>query len=134
MILSLLACGDPELQFDISPSPLDLGTVDFVAEMPDEGYASGSVSLANVGETSAVLTMPEYDTEVFCIAGFTTQAFPVEMSEVKPGSTYVLTVGICGYPPGNAGEEVETSFEVWTDGTPDTLTVDVVFTPNRVTD
>ena len=28
MILSLFACGDPELQFDISPSPLDLGVVD----------------------------------------------------------------------------------------------------------
>lgn len=134
MLLLLAACGRTPLEFDIAPNPLDLGVVDFPAEMPDDGYARGTVSFANVGDNAGVLTLPEYDAEVFCIAGFTTQAFPVEMGTVEPGSTYVLDVGICGYPPGDGGTEVSASFEVWTDGDPDTLVAEVVFTANRVTD
>ena len=134
MVVLLLACGRTPLEFEISPQPLDLGVVDFPAEMPDDGYARGNISLANVGEDAGVLTLPEYDTEVFCIDGLTTQAFPAPMGTVEPGSTYVLDVGICGYTAGSAGTELTASFEVWTDGDPDTLVAEVVFTPNRITD
>jgi hypothetical protein len=132
-MLLLLACATP-VEFTVTPETLDLGTVDFVAEMPEDGFAQGVVTLTNGGEEAVSLTMPEYDTESLCLLGFTTQELPVEMGVVNPGSSYQITVGICGYPPGSDGSLVGTSFDVWTDGDPDTLTVPVSFTPNRISE
>jgi hypothetical protein len=132
-MLLLLACAET-LEFDVIPETLDLGEVEITAEMPEGGFAQGVVTLRNAGEVGATLALPEYDTTSLCLAGFTTQEFPVDLGEVNPGASYLFTVGICGYPPGMDGAVVGTSFEVWTDGDPDTLTVPVSFTPTRVFD
>ncbi len=134
LILAALACGPEPVEFTLAPEILEFGTIDFPPEMPDGGYADLQLTVTNTGETDGTLTLPEPDPEIFCIAGFTTQAFPVDVGAVNPGSAYVFTVGLCGYPPGNAGTEVSTSFDILTDGDPATLTVPVTFTPNRVTE
>lgn len=134
VLLQLLACGPEPVTFAFEPASLDFGEVDFPPEMPDGGYAQLGLSVTNTGETDGVLSLPEPDPEIFCIAGFTTQEFPVNIGTVNPGSTYVFTVGLCGYPPGSAGTLLDTSFDIRTDGDPDTLTVPVSFTPNRVTE
>lgn len=136
VLLLALGCGPEPVTFTITPASLEFGPVDFPPEdqMPAGGYAQKQVTVTNTGETDGVLSLPEPDPEVFCIAGFTTQEFPVDLGVVNPGSTYVFTVGLCGYPPGNDGVEVATSFDIDTDGDPATLTVPVTFTPNRITE
>ena len=50
-------CGGTVTEVEISPSPLDLGTVLFPTEMPEGGYASAEVEIVNVGEEAAELTL-----------------------------------------------------------------------------
>ncbi|GDX79228.1 hypothetical protein LBMAG42_10390 [Deltaproteobacteria bacterium] len=134
MLAVLAACGPEPVEFTLAPEILEFGTVAFPPEMPDGGYAELQLTVTNTGETDGNLTLPEPDPEIFCISGFTTQEFPVDVGTVNPGSAYVFTVALCGYPPGNAGTEVSTSFDILTDGDPETLTVPVTFTPDRVTE
>lgn len=135
MLFALLAaCGPEPVVFTLSPETLDYGVVDFPPEMPGDAYATQQLSVTNTGETDGVLELPEPDPDIFCIAGFTTQDFPAPVGTVGPGSTYVFNVGLCGYPPGDAGSEVTETFDIWTDGDPDTITVTVKFTPNRITE
>jgi len=136
LLLLALGCGPEPVTFSLSPATLAYGTVDFppADQMPAGGYAQAQLTVTNTGETEGSLSLPEPDPEVFCIEGFTTQEFPVDIGVVKPGSTYLFNVGLCGYPPGNSGAEVSTSFDIDTDGDPATLTVAVTFTPNRITE
>lgn len=134
LLFAALACAPEPVTFTVSPQPLAFGVVDFPPEMPDEGYAQEQVSVTNTGETTGSLTFPEPDPVVFCIPGVSDGGFPLDLGEVRPGSSYVVNVGLCGYPPGEAGEEVSVSFDLETDGDPATLTVEVTFTPNRITE
>lgn len=129
-----LACGPETVEFAFDPAVLEFGTVNFPPEMPDDAYAQLQVTVTNTGETDGHLTLPEPDPEIFCIDGFTTQEFPADVGEVNPGSAYVFTVGLCGYPPGTADSVVESGVDITTDGVPETLTVPVTFTPNRMTE
>ncbi len=133
-LLALSACGPEPVTFSFSPAVLEFGDVDFPPEMPDDGYAVEVLSITNTGETTGELTLPEPDPEVFCIGGFSEATYPADLGEVRPGSTYVLNVGLCGYPPSMQDQLVETRFEVRTDGDPAVLTVEVTFTPNRITE
>lgn len=132
--LLTLACVQETVEFAFEPAVLDFGRVNFPPEMPDDGYAQLQLTVTNTGETDGHLTLPEPDAEIFCIEGFTTQEFPADVGEVNPGSAYVFTVGLCGYPPGTADSLVETALEITTDGLPETLTAPVTFTPNRMTE
>lgn len=133
MLLYLFACAT-EVEISILPASLDLGDVDITADMPDEGYyAAGVITLTNDGENTVALSLPEYETTSLCLQGFTTQEFPVSLGDVEQDQSFAITVGICGYPPGSDGSPVSAPFEVWTDGTPDTLDLIVTFTPHQVT-
>lgn len=129
----LLACAET-VEISVVPETLDLGDVDILPDMPDEGYyAAGVVTLTNDGENNVSLQLPEYDTTSLCIQGFLTQEFPVDMSELEPGQSLAITVGICGYPPGQDGLPTAAPFDVWTGGDPDTVVVSVAFVPHQVT-
>jgi hypothetical protein len=134
MLLLALACAPETVSFTVDPQPLDFGVVDFPPEMPDGGYAQAQVSVTNSGEAVGSLTFPAPDPEIFCIAGFPEENFPVELGEVKPGSTYLLNVGLCGYPPGEAGEPLSVGFDLETSGEPAVVFVEVQFTANRITE
>ena len=134
LLVALLGCGREPVTFTLTPELLDFGPVDFPPEMPEGGYAPLQLTVQNTGETDGALTLPEPDPLVFCIAGFTTQEFPIDVGAVNAGSTYVFTVGLCGYTPGTAETVVSTSFDIDTDGDPATLTVPVTFIPHRLTE
>lgn len=130
----LFACAET-VDIEVVPEILDLGEVDILPDMPDDGYyASGIVRLKNDGETTVSLQLPEYDTTSLCIQGFLTQEFPVPMTELEPGQRFAITVGICGYPAGQDGQPTSASFDVWTGGDPDTVEVAVTFVPNQLTE
>lgn len=134
LLLLALACGPEPVTFAFDPASLDFGVVDFPPEMPDAGYAQQVLTITNTGETAGNLTLPEPDPEIFCIEGFSEANYPADLGEVRPGSSYLLKVGLCGYPPGKQDQLVETSIEIRTDGDPAVLVADVTFTPNRITD
>jgi hypothetical protein len=134
LLLLLTGCASETVTFSMSPQPLAFGAVDFPPEMPDGGYAVEMLSVTNTGDTTGSLTLPEPDPDIFCIAGFPEGSFPATLGEVGPGSTYILNVGLCGYPPGESGNLQQLSFDIETDGDPAILTVEVEFTPNRVTE
>ncbi len=133
-VLLLAGCGPEPVSFSFDPATLEYGIVVFPPEMPDEGYARMTLSITNTGETDGNLTLPEPDLDIFCIAGFVKENYPADLGEVRPGSTYILDVGLCGYPPGMQDLLVETGFEVETDGDPAVLEVAATFIPNRDTD
>ncbi|MSQ02234.1 MAG: hypothetical protein EXR71_10145 [Myxococcales bacterium] len=134
VVILAAGCGPEPVSFSFEPATLEYGIVDFPPEMPDDGYAQMMLSITNAGETAGNLTLPEPDLDIFCIAGFVKENYPAELGEVRPGSTYLLDVGLCGYPPSMQDLLVETGFEVQTDGDPASLDVAVAFTPNRITD
>lgn len=134
MILFLAACVTPA-ELDFAPSLLDFGEVDFAGEMPDGGYASATVTLTNEGESTVTIGLPAYDFDRLCLEGFPDDAdYPVDLGEIAPGASYVFVVGVCAYVSGEIGTEVETLFEVATDGEPASYDVNVVFTPVRSSD
>ena len=133
-MFALLACTDPN-DLDVFPRTLDLGEVEFAPEMPEEGYyAAGPIDLVNDGQSTLSLMLPEYDTTSLCIQGFLTQEFPVTMTELEPGQTFTLTVGICGYPPGNDGLETIAPFDVWLDSDAAPVELAAAFVPRQVTE
>jgi hypothetical protein len=133
MLLWLLAC-TPRADLVFSPDALDFGDVDFAGEMPDGGYASEDVTLTNDGHATITLSLPEYDADRLCLAGFDGRDFPVELGEIDAGSTYRFSVGVCAYVSGEIDTSVETELAVDTDGNPDTVTLPITFTPIRTSD
>lgn len=134
LLFFALACGPEPVTFTLSPAVLEFGTVSFPPEMPDGGYATTILSITNDGETEGTLTLPEPDLDIFCLGGFSDDAFPVALGDVGPGSTYQLQVALCGYPPGSADTLVSTSFDLQTSGDPGVVEAPVEFTPDRVTE
>ncbi len=132
-VLLLAGCGPEPVSFSFDPATLEYGIVSFPPEMPEPAYESMVLSITNTGETDGNLTLPEPDLDIFCIAGFGKENYPADLGEVRAGSTYILNVGLCGYPPSMQDLLVETGFEVETDGDPAALDVAVTFTPNRIT-
>jgi len=130
MLLILLGCS-PEFDILISPARLDLGVVDFAQEMPEEGYAPGSVSLINKGTGEPQLALLAYDDVHLCLPGYTGLDLPATIGTLPEGATASLLVAACGYEPGERDSEVYGTVTVGTGGTPSTVEIPVVFTPTR---
>ncbi len=131
MFAVLFACA-PTVGLVFTPDTLDFGEVDFAGELPEEGYASASVTLTNEGARPVALSLPAYDTERLCLAGYTTQTFPVDLGEAAPGSAFTFIVGVCAYVSGEIDTVVETGLEVDTDDAP--VSLPITFTPIRTAD
>jgi hypothetical protein len=136
-MLWLIACA-PKVEFDVNPTSLVFGEVDFGSyqtgeDMPENGWAYGEIQLTNVGKGTTSLSLPEYDTDRLCVAGYEADRtdWPVPLGDIEPEATLKLGVGVCGYEPGELTSEVTTQVDVWTDGDPDTLSISVTFTPVR---
>jgi hypothetical protein len=127
-ILALLVgCAGQTLSF--SPDTLDFGEVDFAGELPEEGYAVETVTLTNDGSAADTLSLQAYDQDHLCLAGFTTQDFPVDLGSVSSGGSYTFRVGVCAYVSGEVDTEVSTTIEV--EGDNGAVSLPVTFTPVR---
>lgn len=126
------ACAEPADQVGVDPTEVDLGEVEFSAEVPDGGFASVDLVFTNLTEEEDLrLTLPGYDGDRLCIEGFDAGESR-EMTTMGPGSTYVLTVGVCAYLMGEQTTLVETGISVETSLRPSSITVPIRFTPVRV--
>lgn len=124
-------CGPaPGLVFE--PDRLDFGEVDFAGELPEDGYDSHSVQLVNKGNKSIALSLPEYDTDRLCLAGFGGQDFPVDLGELPPDASYTFIVGLCGY--GTSGIDTLMELELAVDGGDDRVSLPISFTPIRTSE
>jgi hypothetical protein len=127
-ILALLVgCAGQTLSF--SPDTLDFGEVDFAGELPEEGYAVETVTLTNDGSAADTLSLQAYDQDHLCLAGFTTQDFPVDLGSVSSGGSYTFRVGVCAYVSGEVDTEVSATIEV--EGDNGAVSLPVTFTPVR---
>lgn len=135
MLLALLfACSNPaELAF--TPSELALGEVDFGGEMPESGYASASVTLAHGGGPAVNLSLPAYDFDHLCVAGFPDdQTYPLALGDLEEGGSYTFEVGICAYVPGELTTEVATELVVEADADPWEVVLPITFTAIRTSE
>lgn len=112
-----------------SPERLDFGEVDFAGELPEDGYASESVSLANAGKRTVAIALPAFDDDRLCLAGFDGRDFPVELGELAPDAAYTFVVGVCGYVSGEVDSSVTTELVV--DGSDGPVALPITFTPIR---
>ena len=96
--------------------------------MPDEGYDAQTVTVKNTGEEELDVILQSFDFNLLCLDGFT--AAPVLVPTLDPGSSYVFTVGVCGYDE-EAGRDVETSgsLDFAADGLDGTQSVSWSYTP-----
>lgn len=131
VLLALVACSDPAA-LTFSPASLDFGEVDFGGEMPDGGYASETVTLRQEGGPAVALSLPAYDFDRLCLAGFPDDRdYPRALDTLEEGGSYVFEVGVCAYVPGELTSEIETEVVVETDGDPSYVTLPIRFTAVR---
>lgn len=136
-LLSASACkgGGGEGPIEASPASLDFGVVDFQGpplncDPDDGGCAPISLDLTNVSEATISLSAPQgYDGERLCVDGFEADG-PLSFGDLAPGSTYRVTVSVCGYAAGERDTEVSGSLSFGADGET-ALTVPWSFTPVR---
>lgn len=131
MTLLVLACtAEPNL--DWSPTELDLGTVDFAQDMPEEGYNPETVTITNVGEREdVVLEVADYDAERLCLPGFPDRTPPFELATVPPGLYALLNVAVCGQVAGDLGQTITTEIRLTTSGEPTEIRIPVTFLSTR---
>lgn len=128
ILLPLLsACGSSGL-VTAFPTSLDFGTVDFIADTPSGGYAPTALTVRNGGETELGVTVTGLDFERLCVDGFA--ASPIDIGTLSPGSSYVFTVGVCGYDRegGERDTLVSGAFSIDADGA-EPVAVPWSFTP-----
>lgn len=123
----LSACGSAGL-VTAFPTSLDFGAVDFLDDVPSGGFAPTVLTVRNGGEADLAIALTDVDFERLCVAGFA--ASPIDIGTLSPGSSYVLTVGVCGYDRegGERDTLVSGAFTIEADGA-EPVVVPWSFTP-----
>lgn len=130
LIGSVIGCGGA-LELDMSPSSLDLGTIDFDEEMPEEGFNPQPVTVRNVSDVDTVLSVIDDDPDRLCVQGFPEPQVPYELGTLPAGASYTLQVAACGYLPGERDSSVVTGLTLGADGAAAPLDLSVTFVPTR---
>ena len=129
-MLLLVACA-PKVDLSIDPESLDFGDVEIGAEVPDGGFAEEDVVITNEGDAAVTLVLEAYSTEHLCVSGLD-GSVATELPEMSAGASYTLRVGVCGYAQGEEGSVLHEPLTISTGGDPATYSVDVSYTPIRV--
>ena len=120
---------------EASPASLDFGSVDFQGPPincdPDEGgCAPTALDLTNLSGAAISLSAPQgYDGEHLCLDGFEPDG-ALSFGDLASGSTYRVTVSVCGYGAGERDTEVSGELRFAADGEA-ALSVPWSFTPVR---
>ena len=122
-------CGKDAGQLGVFPSALDYGEVDFLDEMPEEGYASTELRLTNSGEVPLALTLATLDLDHLCAPGF--GSVPADLVELEPEESYSLFIGVCAYSAegGERDSEVRGQIVIESDDLDGPVSVPWSFTP-----
>lgn len=111
----LLGCG-PSVVIEVSPAEVDLGTVDFAVEMPEEGYNPTAVTLTNVGTADTTITVTDDDPDHLCLQGFSTFDAPYDLGDIPAGGSYTFEIAACGQLQGEMDTEVATEVRLSASG------------------
>lgn len=133
MLWMFVACAQ-KIDLTVSPSSLDLGTVDFAVEMPTEGYNPLPVTITNNGKEDVELTVRDDDPDHLCLQGYTTFEAPFLLGTVPEGQSFTFEIAACDYDAGERDSLVETAVVLATGGDPATVEIPVSFTPTRTID
>ena len=125
--LMLAACGSAELE--VSPTTLEWGEVDFAQPRPEQGYDAREVTLRNVGSRALDLELVGFDDTRLVVGGRFEDDY--RFPTLEPDQSFVLTVGVYAYVPGEWTQFLEGSFQVDGDQLRDPIPVDWSFTPIR---
>lgn len=127
LMLWLGACGSAEIE--VQPSTIDWGEVDFAQPRPDDGYDAREVTLRNVGSRPLDVELRGVDRTRIVIGGRFDDRD--RLPTLEPDQSFILTVGVYAYVPGEWTELVEGAFQVHAPQLRDSIPVEWSFTPVR---
>jgi len=107
-ILLLGACGSADLE--VRPTTLDWGEVDFAQTRPEDGYDAREVTLRNVGSRPLDLELRNFDATRLVIGGRFEERY--RFPTLEPDQSFILTIGVYAYVPGEWTELVQGEFQV----------------------
>lgn len=122
------------LDLDMTPESLDLGTIDFAVEMPEEGYNPLPVTVRNLGKVDTVLSIVGDDPDHLCVQGFPDRVAPYDLGSLPAGASYTFEVAACGALPGDMDTDVITGLVIGAEGAPAPMELSVTFFSTRTID
>ncbi len=108
-LAAALLAGCARADLDVEPEAIDWGEVDFLAEMPDGGYAPVDLAITNGGDAVLHAVLAEFDFDHLCAPGFAADRMPAELPPLDPGQTYAIPVGACAYSAEGGERDTEVS-------------------------
>ncbi len=129
----LAACDQEQGELSVYPQSVDFGTVNFMEEMPGEGYAQQSIDVMNVGLADLNVWLPSYDQVHMCLEGFEASEGTIELPTISPESRYILKLAVCGYDQygGELESEIRGDIQLLNDGVDPLVELPYSFTPVR---
>jgi hypothetical protein len=108
-VVGLSACGGGGV-ITVDPVRLTWGEVDFMEEMPAEGYSSTALTLSYEGDEEIELVLEELDFDHLCAPGFT--GAPASLGLLSGGQSFSLFIGVCDYIEEEGERDTEVSGQV----------------------
>ncbi len=132
-LLALFACGEGDLA--VEPVSLAWGDVDFQTTactdcLCDEGCEPRELALTNAGDADIKVDLPLGVDTHLCPFGYD-GAKALDLGTLEPDATFVLTLSVCAYEPGERDTQVSGTIDVETDGADTVIQVPFTFTPIR---
>ncbi len=130
---TLIGCGEGDLA--IEPVSLSWGEVDFQTSACtdctcDEGCQPKDLVLTNAGDGDLKLDLPLGVDAHLCPFGYD-GAEALDLGTLEPDASFVLTLSVCSYEPGERDTEVSGTIDLETDGVDTVIQVPFTFTPIR---
>lgn len=133
ILWSVLACGEGDLA--VEPTSMTWGEVDFQTNacidcLCDEGCQPRTLTLTNAGDADLKLDLPLGVDSHLCPFGYEGDQ-PLDLGTLSPDASFVLTLSVCAYEPGERDTQVEGTIDLETDGVDTVIRVPFSFTPIR---
>lgn len=131
LLLLLVGCGGGEA-FEVRPSSLDFGEVDFQQSVPAEGYNALELELVNNSKRGLDLSFPDFPEDRLVLSALFSSDSPPTLAELAPGESHVVQIGVLAYELGERDTVVETALRVSASG--ESVRVAASYTPVRLID
>ena len=124
----LVGCARPV--FQVSPTSLEFGEVDFQQEVPVSGFNPQSVTITNTGETVVAPAVTGFDDTRLVLDGLFESTDPPTVFPLDPGASITVQVAVVSYALGERDTAVNGQFRMSADDA-EPVEVDWTFVPVR---